>query len=151
VSEFVLEIEQVDEYEFKVRFDKEQYAELKMDEPPPLGKDAAPSPSKMLAAAVGDCLSASLLFCLRKARVPVGPIKTRVHATVDRNERGRLRIQRLEVEIDPNIPEEAREQARRCIALFEDFCTVTQSVREGIDIQARVAGFEAAARPAGMD
>ena len=43
VSSFDLTLEQLEGYEFKVGFDK-PYAELRTDEPPPLGKDAAPTP-----------------------------------------------------------------------------------------------------------
>ena len=142
VSEFVISIEQIDKFEFRVRFDKEQYPELKMDEPAPLGSDSAPNPSRVLAAAIGDCLSASLLFCAQKARVPIGPIHATVRTQLARNERGRLRISGIEVNIDPNIPEAAREQAQRCLGIFEDFCVVTQSVRDGIDVKVTVAGAE---------
>ncbi len=65
---------------------------LVMDEPPPLGEDAGPNAARMLAAAVGNCLSASLLFCLRRARVDVRAVRTTARASLVRNERGRLRV-----------------------------------------------------------
>jgi organic hydroperoxide reductase OsmC/OhrA len=144
-SEFTIQIEQLHDFEFKVRFDKEHYAELRMDEPAPLGQDAAPSPARVLAAAIGNCLSASLLFCARKSRVTIGPIQTKVRTEIVRNDRGRLRGSRVEVEIDPHLPESEKAKAARCLDLFEDFCVVTQSVRDGIAVDVKVRGFEPAA------
>lgn len=141
VSGFSITVDQVEDYEFRVRFDGEHFAELRMDEPPPLGSDKGPNASRVLAAAIGNCLSASLLFCARKARVPVGNIHTEVKVEIVRNEAGRLRVGKVEVTIDPNIPEAEREKARRCLDLFEDFCTVTQSVRRGIEVKVAVRGL----------
>ncbi len=141
VGEFSITVEQVEDYEFRVRFDREHHAELRMDEPPPLGSDRGPNASRVLAAAIGNCLSASLLYCARKARVAVGKIQTEVKVVIVRNETGRLRVGKVEVTVDPHIPEPEREKARRCLELFEDFCTVTQSVRQGIDVEVRVAGL----------
>jgi len=138
VSDFTIEIEQIQDFEFRVRFDKEQFPELRMDEPPPLGQDSAPNPSRVLAAAIGNCLSASLLFCARKSRVELGPIQTKVRTQIARNDRGRLRVSRVEVEIDPHLAESERSKAARCLELFEDFCVVTQSVRDGIDVAVSV-------------
>lgn len=138
VHEFTIEVKQKENYEFEVRFDKEHYAPLRMDEPEPLGRDAAPNAARVLAAAVGNCLSASLLFCTRKARAELGPMETRVHVRLGRNERGRLRIAGIEVEIDPHFPPGEREKAARCLELFEDFCVVTASVRGGIPVDVRV-------------
>jgi hypothetical protein len=42
---------------------------LRIDEPPPLGEERGPDAAALLGAAVGDCVAASLVFCLRKARV----------------------------------------------------------------------------------
>lgn len=142
VSEFRIEIEQESGYQFRVRFDKEQYADLTMDEPEPLGRDSAPSASRILAAAVGNCLSASLLFCAQKARAQIGPIRTSVHVKVGRNERGRLRIAGIEVEIDPQLRDDERARALRCMDLFEDYCTVTASIREGVPVEVTVKGFD---------
>lgn len=141
VGEFTVAVDQVEDYEFRVKFDRERFAELRMDEPPPLGADRGPNASRVLAAAIGNCLSASLLFCARKARVPVGKIHAEVKTQIVRSEAGRLRIGKIEVTIDPHIPEAEREKARRCLELFEDFCTVTQSVRRGIHVEVAVRGL----------
>ena len=144
VSEFSIVVDQVRDYEFLVKFDKQGLPDLAMDEPPPLGSNAGPSAARVLAAAIGNCLSASLLFCARKARVNLGPIRTEVKVRIVRNENQRLRVGAVEVTIDPHLEASEREKAQRCLGLFEDFCTVTESVRRGIDVQVTVKGFEAA-------
>jgi organic hydroperoxide reductase OsmC/OhrA len=136
--EFTIAVDQLENYEFQVTFDKEHYAPLRLDEPAPLGKDVAPNAARILGAAIGNCLSASLLFCTRKARVEIGPIHTTVRIRIGRNERGRLRIADVAVTIHPRIPENEREKAARCLELFEDFCIVTQSVRDGIPVKVQV-------------
>ncbi len=60
VSAFDIRVEQVDGFSFRTKFDKSQFADLAMDEPPPLGRDTAPNAARILAAAIGNCLSASL-------------------------------------------------------------------------------------------
>jgi organic hydroperoxide reductase OsmC/OhrA len=110
-----------------------------LDEPPPLGRGGGPNPTRMLGVAVGACLSASLLFCLGKARVDVAAFETTVEGTVARNDEGRLRISELRVTLSPAVREADRERMQRCLGLFEDFCTVTASVRRGVPIHVEVA------------
>ncbi len=124
--------------EFAVEFPGEALAPLTVDEPPPVGRGAGPNPARLLAAAVGHCLSASLLFCLEKSRVRVAELRTTVRGRLARNERGRWRIAALAVQLDPTIAEPDRERAERCLELFEDFCIVTASVRQGVEISVEV-------------
>jgi uncharacterized OsmC-like protein len=138
-SEFTIEIEQRQDYEFVVKFDRPAIA-LLTDEQPPLGKGEGPSPSRMLAAAVGNCLSASLLFCARKARVDVKKIRTMVKVQTVRNEKKRQRIGRIEVVLAPEFAEADLQNASRCIDIFQDYCTVTESVRQGIEVAVQVKG-----------
>jgi organic hydroperoxide reductase OsmC/OhrA len=137
VSEFAIHMEQVDGYEFRVRFDKEQFAELHLDEPPPLGRDAAPNAARVLAAAVGNCLSASLLFCLKKAGHTLQGIHSDVRVQIVRTENKRLRIGAVDVVLHPRIAADS-EALAKCLGSFEDFCVVTQSVRQGLDVRVRV-------------
>ena len=137
-SEFTLSVEQIHDYEFRVKFDKPEIADLTVDEPPPLGQNRGPNPSRLLAAAIANCLSASLLFCTKRARVELGPVHADVKMQLVRNENKRLRVGKVEVVIDPGLPAAERDKAARCLEIFEDFCIVTQSVRDGIDITVSV-------------
>ncbi|MGE5802223.1 MAG: OsmC family protein [Gemmatimonadota bacterium] len=127
-----------DGYAFTVDFAAGEGASLVVDELPPLGEANGPNPARLLAAAVGSCLSASLLYCLRKSRIEVGHLRTTVEGTIVRNDRGRLRIGGLRVRLAPEATPEQRERMGRCLDLFQDFCLVTESVREGIAVDVEV-------------
>jgi uncharacterized OsmC-like protein len=121
-------------FEFIAEFDDVPDAPpLLLDEPKPLGGNRAPNAAALLGAAVGNCLAASLTFCLRRARVDVEGLTASVTTHVTRNERGRHRITGIDVELDPVLGENAR--VAGCEGLFEDFCTVTASVKHGIPVR----------------
>ena len=135
---FSLTLDRLERYRFDARFDDDAWPALRLDEPEPLGEGTGPNASRVLAAAIGNCLSASLVFCLEKARVPVGDVTARVEGHFTRNERGRMRIGGIKVTIQPRVDGIPRSRLARCMELFEDFCVVTQSVRDGIDVQVEV-------------
>lgn len=135
---FALTIELGQGYQQTVDFREPGMKPLVLDESAPLGAGEGPSPARLLGAAVGGCLGASLVFCMRKARVDVRGLHTQVTGTLARNDRGRLRVSAIRVRLEPVVPVEQHDRVPRCLALFEDFCTVTQSVRQGIDVQVEV-------------
>ncbi len=137
VSRFAVRVEQTNGYEFRVRFDKEQFAEIHMDEPPPLGHDTAPNAARVLAAAIGNCLSASLVFCMSKAKVPIEGVSADVNVEIVRTETRRLRIGKIDVTLHTSLPDD-HPGLSGCLATFEDFCIVTQSVRRGIEVEVHV-------------
>jgi organic hydroperoxide reductase OsmC/OhrA len=136
---FDFELEQLSGYEFKVRFDEPPQGEWLLDEPAPLGGGRGPNAARLIGAAVANCLSASLVFCLAgKFRQTVAPLRTRVHGELVRNEKGRMRIGRIDVTIQLGDAAAALQHVERCLAQFEDFCIVTESVRDGIPVGVRV-------------
>ena len=62
----------------------------------------------------------------------------RVQGTMERNDNGRFRIARLDVTLTPTVEGEPEARCDRCLGLFEEFCIVTQSVRDGIEVDVRV-------------
>ena len=127
-----------EDFRFRVDFAQPGVPELRVDEPEPLGDGDGPNASRLLAAAVGNCLSASALFCLRKAKVAVTDMRTEVHTELVRNDSGRLRIGKIEVSLHPEFEDADQARIARCLDLFEDFCLVTESVRNGIDVNVDV-------------
>lgn len=130
-------LEQQEDFHFAVRFG-EGVPLLHTDEHPPLGKGAGPSPDQLLAAAVGNCMSASLLFALRKFKQAPEPIRTEVEATTGRNAANRLRVQRIAVRITLGVPAANLQHLDRVLQQFEAFCTVGESVRQGIPVDVEV-------------
>lgn len=124
-------------YEQQVDFGA-PFPALLLDEPAPLGHGAGPTPAKLLAAAVAGCLGASLLFCLRRARIDVLELRTSAEGTFVRNERGRKRVGAIAVKLEPVVAEADLERVPRCAEVFEEFCVVTASVRNGIDVTVTV-------------
>jgi len=135
---FSVELELLRNYEFKVGFSLEGVEDLVMDEPPPSGEGKGPDASSFILAAVGNCLSASLSFCLRRSRVEVKGMRTKVEGTIARNEEGRWRIKGIKVRLYPELDENNRNQLDRCIEIFENYCIATQSIRKGIPVEVEV-------------
>ena len=128
----------VEGYEFKVEFDVEGVQDLIVDEVKPVGKNLGPNPRRLLSAAVGHCLSSSFLFCLRKAGVDLKDLETDVKMITEKNERGYLRIKRLDIQISLSANEDDKSRVDRCLEIFENYSVVTQSVRKGIEVNVTI-------------
>jgi uncharacterized OsmC-like protein len=101
-----------------------------------------PNPSRLLGLAILGCLSASFIFCLKKRNFKVDDFHAEAEVKISRNEKGFLRVKKIDVDIQPNITDpDALRRANQClksakdgVSLFEQFCTVTQSIRSGIEV-----------------
>jgi organic hydroperoxide reductase OsmC/OhrA len=138
-----LELTQEKDFRFAVDFGNGRPL-LYADENPPLGQGSGPNPEQLLSSAVANCLSASLLFALRKFKQEPGTLRTHAEAVTGRNEAGRLRVQRIDVRLTLGKPAAQLEHLDRAVAQFEEFCTVTQSVRAAIPVHVTVVDSEGA-------
>lgn len=132
-----IRLRQRQDYQFEVDFGGSTPA-LLADEPPPLGQSLGPSPVQLLAAAVGNCLSDSLLFALRKFKQQPEPLSAEVQATVGRNADQRLRVLGMQARLTLGVPAATLEHLDRVLASFEGYCTVTQSVAQGFPVEVQV-------------
>jgi organic hydroperoxide reductase OsmC/OhrA len=116
------------------RLHGERYAS---DEPDPVGDASGPATPALLGSALGHCLSAALLECLKYARLEVLDCETEAVSVVKPNEQGRPRIDHVAVTIRPRLAQSSP-RTNRCVETFQNHCTVTSSVRQGIDVRVNV-------------
>ena len=116
--------------------------------------NAAPSekvgvtPARLLGMSVMGCLSSSFLFCMSKRQFTPDEFHAEAEVIAGRNEEGRLRIQEIKVNLYPKFSDpEAKSRLEECKKIFEKFCTVSASVREGIQITTNIIEDDAAADP----
>ncbi|PIV75869.1 MAG: peroxiredoxin [Rhodocyclales bacterium CG17_big_fil_post_rev_8_21_14_2_50_68_7] len=113
-------------------------ASLLADEAAPLGEGVGPTPGQLLAAAVANCLGASLLFALKKFKQDPSGLRAAATIRTGRNAENRLRVEEIRVDIALGRPGGEIEHLARILDQFENFCTVSQSVRAGIPIAVTV-------------
>lgn len=132
-----VQLKQKQNYQFDIYFGG-QVPVLMGDEPTPLGAGQGPSPVQLLAAAVGNCLSDSLLFALRKFKQSPEPMVCDVQAEIGRNAEGRQRVLAIKAVLKLGVPAASLQHLDRVLGQFQDYCTVTQSVGQGIAISIEV-------------
>ena len=135
---FVITLEQQKDVQFLVKWDNPHVPELLVEEVAPLGEDAGPNPSRILSLAVANCLSASLLFALRKFKNQPEPLKATVTTQMVRNEKNRLRVGKIAVDIQMGAAAADLQHLERVLAQFEDFYVVKESVRSGFAVDVTV-------------
>ncbi len=128
-------LEQEEKYRFTAVYDEPEGYRLEIDEPEPHGSNDGPNPARLLATSVGHCLNASLIFCMKKRDVDLEGCSSKVHADLERNENGHWRIQQISVDLGlPNLDEDEQDVLEKCRDRFEEYCLVTESVRQGIPV-----------------
>ena len=132
-----IRLRQRKDFQFEIDFGAE-VPMLVGDEPPPLGEGKGPSPVQLLAASVGNCLSDSLLFALRKFKQSPEPLHCDVVAQVGRNTEARLRVVGIKAVLTLGVPATSLLNLNRALEQFVSFCTVTQSVGLGIPVKVEV-------------
>lgn len=130
-------LKQISAYKFELDFG-DALPVVAVDEGKPIGDGEGPCPEQLLIAGVANCLSASLVFALKKWRQQTTGIEARASCQITRNAEGRLRIAGIDVAI--TLGAEARELERidRVVADFERFCTLSESVKTGIPVAVSV-------------
>jgi len=138
--EYEISLKKLEKFKFIVDFGKETIPDLLTDESKevPGGEEKGPTASMLLAAAVGNCLSASLTFCLMKKKVPMYDLKTKVKFKRARNEKGFWRIKEITVELMPEVDDPENKNFKRCVEIFFNYCIVSGSVKNGIPININV-------------
>lgn len=137
---FAVTLKHLERYRFQSQAHEDGFvhgAPYVSDEPDPVGDASGPSTPALLGSALGHCLSAALLEMLKKQGVKVLDAETEAVVVVKPNDAGLPRIDHVDITIRPHIA--ARTPAvQQCEDSFGCHCTVTCSVRKGLDVRVNV-------------
>jgi uncharacterized OsmC-like protein len=132
---FTVNLKLLENYLFQIDFG--EFGNLLSDEPEPLGGGEGPSPAGLLAASVANCLSASLLYALRRHKEDPGELTATITGRFGRVEKF-LRVTDFDVQIRLGTTKDTLPSLEGAVAQFENYCTVTQSVRRGIEVNIEI-------------
>ena len=133
-------LEMEEEMIFKCNLGLPKYEEFFIDEAHH-DKDEmwGPNPSRLLASAILGCLSASFMFCLQKRKLTLDDFKAEAEIIIARNEKKLFRVKEINVQLNPKSSDPAVvKRIEQCKKFFEQYCTITESVRAGIDVNVEI-------------
>jgi len=128
------------DYRFEIEFEDRfpDFDPFLSDEPEPLGTNQGPTPPHMLIAAVANCIAASFLFAVNRAKQDAGGLTTRATCHIGRNENRHFRVVKIAVEIQTGKAAGEIGELDDILSRFEGISTVSRSVLEGIPIETTV-------------
>ena len=101
-----------------------------------LKEKLGPSPAKLLALSILGCLTASFEFCLLKRDICLSDLEGKAEVTIARNEKNFWRVKKIDIKIIPKVANlKMLKRIDQCKKFFEQFCIISESVREGIDLK----------------
>lgn len=110
--------------------------ELRVDEPERYGgEDTGPMPTEMLLGTLAACFAMAFHHAAKKEDVRLPDLEVTA-----RGEYGKLRFDRISVEVRTSHPDEGQLEAFLEKAI--DYCYVTNTLRSGPELEYRVAGSE---------
>lgn len=121
---------------FKCDMGKMKLKDCYIDETIKKEDKLGPNAVHLLAHALLGCLSASFIYCLNLRNFTLDDLEAEAEVEIRRNKKGFLRITKVSIDLKPKIDDPAvRKRADQCKKLFENYCTVSTAVREGINIE----------------
>jgi uncharacterized OsmC-like protein len=105
-----------------------------------------PDAAELLAMAILGCLNASFIFCLQKRNLSLDELHAHAVVSFKKIEKGYTRIDKIDVKIVPKSKDPTViKRISQCIKeiksgnmFFEETCIITESVRQGIEVNVNV-------------
>jgi uncharacterized OsmC-like protein len=132
-----VELKHKEDCQFDVRF-RTKEGDLLMDKPFQVGVGYGPEAVTMLTMSTTYCMTASLNYYLKKARVEPTTLRARGHVDMRLTEEKFRRVKGMEIDIRIEVTEKERKRLERALERFTDFCIISESIRGSFPITVRV-------------
>ena len=125
---------------FKCNLGFEKLQEIYIDETLEEKEDLwGPDAARLLGMALLGCLSASFILCLQKRNLELDDLRAEAEIIIAKNEKKLLRVKEINVDLIPESKDPSvLKRIEQCKKFFEQYCTITESVRAGIDVNLNI-------------
>ena len=140
MSEVKVELEQLEDGDLLIKFNSETMDDLIVKKAGVPKEKMGGEARQLLAAGLAECMCSTFISLLEWARVKCGKLDATVTVSTEKDERGRLCVDRLDVNIEVEIPgdEDFMKRFRRAENLFKRGCLMSRSLERGIKISYKI-------------
>jgi organic hydroperoxide reductase OsmC/OhrA len=92
----------------------------------------------LLAASATYCFAGYLNYMLKARGVMVNSLTASSFIEMGKNDSGADVVERLDIDVFVDVPEEKRDVLERCCRLAEEGCLITQSLLRGVEINHQI-------------
>jgi len=135
-SEVKVELERLENGDLKIKFNNENMQDLIIKRAGVPKEKIGAEARALLAASLAECLGSTALFLLNWANINLKKFQTTVNVLTDKDEKGRICVDTLNMKINIDIPkdEETTKKLKRVKRLLERGCLMSRSLKRGIKV-----------------
>jgi len=135
-----IELEQLENGDLLIKFNSETMRDLTVKKAGIPKEKMGGEARQLLAASLAECMFSTFISLLDWTRLKYGKIRAVVTAFTEKDEKGRLCVDRVNVNLDVEIPEdeESQQRFRRAESLFRRGCLMSRSLERGIKVSYEV-------------
>jgi len=139
-SEIKIELEQPKDGDMLIKFNSETMNDLIVKKAGVPKEKMGGEARQLLAASLAECMCSTLISILEWARVKYRKLNATVTVSTDKDERGRICVDEIDVKIKLEIPEdeESEKRLRRAENLFKRGCLMSRSLERGIKVNYKI-------------
>jgi len=140
-SEIKIELEQPKAGDMLIKFNSETMDDLTVRKTGIPREKMGGEARQLLAASLAECMCSTLISLLEWARVRYEKLHATVTVSTEKDERGRLCVGQIDVNIGLEIPkdEESMKRFRRAEGLFKRGCLMSRSLERGIKVNYKIS------------
>ena len=139
-SEIKIELEQPKDGDMLIKFNSETMNDLIVKKAGVPKEKMGGEARQLLAASLAECMCSTFISILEWARVKYRKLNATVTVSTDKDERGRICVDEIDVKIKLEIPEdeESEKRLRRTENLFKRGCLMSRSLERGIKVKYKI-------------
>ena len=135
-----IELEQMESGDLLIKFNSETMEDLIVKKAGIPKEKMGGEARQLLAASLAECMCSTFISILEWARVKYEKLHAIVTVSTEKDERNRLCVDRIDVDLKIEIPEdeESMKRFRRAENLFKRGCLMSRSLERGIKVSYKI-------------